>query len=165
MPEALVIGRVHEISRRVTPELTAAHWGNPGAAIGKRIRERLKAPWREVIGVISDERDEGVNVKAPAIALWPMLMDDFSGNPIFKEVTRMFVGHGLGLAGIGIGCGLVAAVALTRVMSSLLFDVSPVDPPTYAAVSLGLVATAVLASYVPALRATSVDPVVALRAE
>ena len=77
----------------------------------------------------------------------------------------MFVGHGLRLAGVGVACGLVAAVALMRLMSSLLFGVSLNDPPTYAAVSLGLTATAVLASYVPALRATSVDPVEILLGE
>jgi len=81
------------------------------------------------------------------------------------EVTRMFVRHGLGLAAIGIACGLAAAFALTRLLSSLLFDVSPIDPLTYGAVALSLVAAAVLASYVPALRATMVDPVEALRAE
>jgi ABC-type lipoprotein release transport system permease subunit len=52
-----------------------------------------------------------------------------------------------------------------RVMSSLLFDVSPIDPLTYGAVSAGLMTAAVVASYVPAWRATSVDPVEALRAE
>jgi ABC-type antimicrobial peptide transport system permease subunit len=81
------------------------------------------------------------------------------------EVTRMFVRYGLTLAAIGIGCGLAAAVALTRVMASLLFEVSPMDPATYAAVCVSLAAAAMLASYVPALRATRVNPVTALRAE
>jgi putative ABC transport system permease protein len=81
------------------------------------------------------------------------------------EVIRMFVGHGVRLAGVGVACGVVAAIGLARLMSSLLFDVSPIDPLTYGAVALGLGAAAVLASYVPALRATSVDPVEALRAE
>ena len=77
----------------------------------------------------------------------------------------MFVGYGLRLAAIGIACGLAAAVALARVMASLLFEVSPVDPLTYGAVCLSLAAAAMLASYVPALRATLVNPVTALRAE
>jgi ABC-type antimicrobial peptide transport system permease subunit len=81
------------------------------------------------------------------------------------EVTRLFLAYGLRLAAIGIVCGLVAAVALGRVMASLLFEVSPMDPLTYAAVCLSLAAAAMLASYVPALRATGVDPVTALRAE
>jgi putative ABC transport system permease protein len=82
-----------------------------------------------------------------------------------REVTRMFVRYGLTLAAVGIACGLVAAIALTRVMASLLFEVSPMDPLTYAAVCLSLAAAAMLASYVPALRATGVNPVTALRAE
>jgi len=77
----------------------------------------------------------------------------------------MFVGHGLRLTGIGIACGLVAAVAMTRLMSSLLFDVRALDPPTYVIVAMGLVGAAVLASAVPALHAAAVDPVNALRAE
>jgi len=81
------------------------------------------------------------------------------------EVTRMFVRYGLGLAGIGIACGLAAAITLTRLMGSLLFEVSPIDPFTYVAVCASLVSAAVLASYIPALRATLVNPVTALRAE
>ncbi len=77
----------------------------------------------------------------------------------------MFVGHGVRLAGIGVACGIVSAFAVMRLMSSLLFDVNPVDPLTYAAVSATLVVAAVVASYVPALRATAIDPVEALRAE
>jgi predicted permease len=240
-------------------------WREPRAAIGKRIRESLKGEWREIVGVVSDERDNGVDQKAPTIAFWPLLMAKFVGDDIFAsrslayvvrstragssglvneigqavwsinpnlplanvrtqqelfdrsmartsftlvmlaiagamalllgiagvygvisyavsqrtreigirialgaqhgEVTRMFVGHGLRLAAIGVACGLAAALALTRLMSSLLFDVRAIDPLTYGAVSLGLVAAAVLASAVPALQAATVDPVDALRAE
>jgi ABC-type antimicrobial peptide transport system permease subunit len=82
-----------------------------------------------------------------------------------SAVRRMFVRHGLALAGIGVACGLAAAIALTRLMSGLLFEVSPVDPVTYGAVSLVLLAAALLATYVPARRATSIAPVDALRAE
>jgi ABC-type antimicrobial peptide transport system permease subunit len=81
------------------------------------------------------------------------------------DVIRMFVAHGARLAAIGIVCGLIAAAALTRFMSTLLFNVKAGDPLTYVAVCAGLVMAAVIASYVPALRATSVDPVQALRAE
>ena len=80
-------------------------------------------------------------------------------------VRRMFVFHALILAGIGIVLGMGAAFAMTRLMSTLLFDVNPVDPLTYAMVSLTLIAAAALASYVPAVRATAVDPVHALRSE
>ena len=77
----------------------------------------------------------------------------------------VFLRQGLLLAAIGVGVGLVAAVGLTRLMSSLLFGISAVDPLTYAAVSVLLMAAAVLASYVPARRAMAIDPVEALRAE
>ena len=82
-----------------------------------------------------------------------------------QELTRMFVRHALGLATIGVACGLAAAPALTRLMSSLLFGVKSVDPATYAAVSLGLIGTAALSSYIPARRAAGVNPVESLRAE
>jgi len=81
------------------------------------------------------------------------------------ELTRMFVRHGLILAGIGVGFGLVAAAGLSRLMISLLVDVSPLDPATYIAVSLVLVGAAAVASYVPARRVSAVDPIEALRAE
>ncbi|HKF51407.1 MAG TPA: ABC transporter permease [Candidatus Acidoferrales bacterium] len=82
-----------------------------------------------------------------------------------KEVTGMFVRQGLLLTGIGVAFGLAAAFAVMRLMSSLLFHVSPIDPLTYAAVTLGLVAAATAASYVPSRRAASVNPVEALRVE
>jgi ABC-type antimicrobial peptide transport system permease subunit len=82
-----------------------------------------------------------------------------------EELTRMFVGQGLRLAAIGVACGLLAAVGLTRLMKSLLFEVNPVDPLTFVTVALGLVLAAVLASYLPALRAATVDPMEALRAD
>jgi predicted permease len=82
-----------------------------------------------------------------------------------KVLTNMFVRHGLILTGIGVACGLVAALILMRFMASILFGVNPIDPLTYIAVSVGLAATALLASYVPSRRAAAVDPVDALRAE
>jgi ABC-type antimicrobial peptide transport system permease subunit len=83
----------------------------------------------------------------------------------YEEVTRLFVRHGLTLALAGIACGLAVSFVLARLMSSLLFDVSATDGVTYVVVSVGLAAAAVLASYVPARRATRIDPVHALRAE
>jgi predicted permease len=253
--------RIALVSENFAREL----WREPQAALGKRIRENLKGEWREVVGVVGDERDDGVDQKAPTTVFWPLLLDKFEGDDIFAqrsltfvvrsprtgtsgfvneisravwsinpnlplagvrtqeeiftrsmartsftlvmlaiagamalllgvagvygvisyavsqrtreigirialgarngEVTRMFVGHGLRLAAIGIGFGLVAAFAMTRLISSLLFDISAIDPPTYVAVAAGLVAAAVLASAVPALQAAAVDPVNALRAE
>jgi ABC-type antimicrobial peptide transport system permease subunit len=80
-------------------------------------------------------------------------------------VTNMFVRHGLMLTSIGVACGLVAAFITMRLMSSLLFQVNPIDPMTYSLVSIGLIFTAFLASYLPSRRAATVDPVEALRAE
>jgi predicted permease len=249
----------------VSDNLARELWGSPAAALGKQIRESNSSDWREIVGVVSDERSEGVDKKAPTVAVFPMLMTKFEGddpsvrrtmsymirssrtassaftgevgravwsvNPNLPlagvrtldavvsksmartsftlvmlaiagamalllgvagiygvisysvsqrtrevgirmalgaqrgEVTRMFVRYGLGLAGIGIACGLAAAITLTRLMGSLLFEVSPIDPFTYVAVCASLVSAAVLASYIPALRATLVNPVTALRAE
>jgi predicted permease len=81
------------------------------------------------------------------------------------ELRRMFVRYALVLAGIGVAIGLEAALGLTRLMKSLLFGISPVDPLTYAVVPVVLMASAALASYLPARRAASVDPAEALRAE
>ena len=246
-------------------------WGQPSAAIGKRVRPYPKSAWREVVGVVSDTRDDGVNQKAAAVAYWPLLISEFmppsdladspyqvqrgatyivrsaraGSDALVKElsqavwsinpnlpvarvrtlqdiydaslartsftlvmlgiagamalllgiagiysvmsysvaqrtreigirialgaqadrVRRMFVAHGLTLSGIGAAIGLAAAVAMMRLMSSLLFEISPVDPVTYASVLVTLIAAAGLASYVPAMRATSVNPIEALRSE
>jgi len=249
----------------VSENLARELWGSAPAAIGKRIRETLTSPWREVVGVVTDERDDGVDKKAPSFVCWPLLMADFEGDresvrraPAFmirssrtgssgfinevsravwsvnpdlplanvrtqqeiydrslartsfmlvmlsiagvmalllgvagiygvisyavsqrvreigirmalgaqrQEVTRLFVGQALRLAIIGIALGLATAGALTRLIKSLLFDVNAVDPMTYAGVSMGLLAAALLASYVPALRAATINPVEALRSE
>ena len=79
------------------------------------------------------------------------------------EVERLFVRHGLLLAAAGIVFGLAGAAALTRLMASLLFGVSPWDPATYAAVTTLLILVAALASYVPARQSTRVNPLDALR--
>jgi putative ABC transport system permease protein len=79
------------------------------------------------------------------------------------DVLRLVVGQGFQLTLIGVGLGVAGALGLTRVLSSLLFGVKPVDPLTFATVSLVLTAVALFASYIPARRATSVDPMMALR--
>jgi len=81
------------------------------------------------------------------------------------ELKWMFVRSAMALTVAGVAIGLAAAALLTRLMKSLLFGISPLDPVTYVAVPIMLAAAAVLASYLPARRAASVDPVEALRAE
>jgi predicted permease len=249
----------------ISANLAVELWGSPAAALGKRVRENPKGTWREVIGVVADERDNGVNEKAPTVVYWPIVRTNFWGEPIevyrdlayairsprarssgfVKEaeqavwsanpsltiarvrtvqeiyeksmaqtsftlvmlsvaasmalllglvgiygvisysiaqrtreigirmalgeqegsVVRLFVRHALALAAVGVAIGLGAAAVMTRLMSSLLFEVRPVDPATYGGVALGLVAAAFLASYLPARRATGIEPVTALRGE
>jgi putative ABC transport system permease protein len=81
------------------------------------------------------------------------------------RIKLMFVRHGLLWGGIGAAAGLVAAAALSQLMSALLFEINPIDPLTYGVVVIGLLAAAAVASYVPARRVTRIDPVEALRAE
>ncbi|HLM98078.1 MAG TPA: ABC transporter permease [Bryobacteraceae bacterium] len=249
----------------VSESLARELWQTPTAALGKQVRENPKGVWREVIGVVGNERDNGVSEKAPTIAYWPMIVKNFwdqdlrvqrnqafairssrtgtagllkevrlaiwSVNPNLpiadvrtlreiydgsmartsftlvmltiaagmalllgivgiygvisysvsqrtreigirialgapqQNVRQMFVRQGLLLTGIGVACGVAAAVALTRLMTALLFEVSPLDPATYCAVCAVLIAAAVLASYIPARRATNIDPSDALRVE
>jgi putative ABC transport system permease protein len=254
----------------VSENLARELWGQPSAALGKRIRPYAQGGWREVIGVVGDTRDNGVNQKAPTVAYWPLFMEAFtpgngdddklfvqrgatfavrssrtgtsgfadelgravwsvnpnlplSGVRTLQEiydaslartsftlvmlaiaggmalllgvagiygvisysvsqrsreigirialgaqpaaVTKMFVRHGLVLAAAGVTIGLIGAAAAMRLISSLLFAVSPLDPLTYTMVSAMLIAATVLASYLPAQRATAVDPITALRSE
>jgi putative ABC transport system permease protein len=81
------------------------------------------------------------------------------------DVLRSVLAQGLLRAGIGLAIGGVAALALAHFLSSLLFEVQPTDPTTFTAVALGLFGLALLACYIPARRATKVDPMVALRYE
>ena len=249
----------------VTENFAREYWKDPGAAIGKRIRNSPDNPWRTIVGVVGDARDDGAARPAPAIVYWPLLMNDFWDQKVFvsrnlgyavrteragsptllkeiqqaiwavnpnlpvaavqtleeiqadsmaqtsfalvmlgiaaavalvlgvvgiygvmsyiaiqrtkeigirmalgaaqRDVSKLFLRHGFTLAAVGIVFGTLAAAAITRVMASLLFGVSRLDPPTYIAVALGLGGTALLASYLPARRAARLDPAHALRRE
>jgi putative ABC transport system permease protein len=82
-----------------------------------------------------------------------------------RDVLKLVVGQGLALTLIGVGVGLIGALALTRLMKTLLFGVSATDPLTFAVIALLLVGIALLACWIPARRATKVDPVIALQCE
>ena len=88
---------------------------------------------------------------------------DFRKRP--REVLSLVVGHGIRLTLVGVGLGLLAALALTRVMGSLLYEVKPGDPITDIAVSGLLLTVGFLACWLPARRATKVDPIESLRYE
>jgi putative ABC transport system permease protein len=82
-----------------------------------------------------------------------------------EDVLRMVVGQAVRLTVLGVGIGLAGAYAVTRLMASMLVGVSASDPPTFVVVTVILALSSVLAAWVPAERATRVDPMVALRAE
>ena len=98
---------------------------------------------------------EAAIVVDDAAGHWPA--DDFAVTEVLRQ--------GLRLTAIGLGIGLLGSLALTRGLSSQLYEVSPADPITFVAVSLLLLAIALLACYFPARRATKIDPMVALRCE
>ncbi len=248
----------------VSENLARELWGDPRAAVGKRIRVKLKDYWREVIGVVADLHDDGIDQKPPTIVYWPLLQKNLEGGdtvirgaayvvrtpvagsaalrqriqaavasvnaslPVaafktlqsvyerslarssvtlvllaiaggialllgvvgiygvisysvsqrtreigirlalgapLEEVAGLFIRQGFMMSGIGVICGLPAALALTGLMRSLLFEVSPADPVTYLAASAALILAALLGSYLPARKAIKIDPVNALRAE
>ena len=82
-----------------------------------------------------------------------------------RDVLRLVLGHGSRLLLLGVGIGLAASLAVTRVLAGMLYGVTPTDPQTFALVTLALAAVALLACYIPARRATKVNPTIALRAE
>ena len=249
----------------ISENFARQYWHDPNGALGKRIRVASTDDWREIVGVVQDMHDDGVDKAAPSSAYWPVMLDNFEGqkqtlrryiaftlrssragsrsfmNEVQERVwsvnpdvplaeistlgtlytksmartsftlvmlcvagsmalllgivgiygvisysvsqrtreigirmalgaqretlTAMFVRQGLRLTLIGAACGLVTAFLTMRLMSSILFNVSPVDPLTYVTITLGVVAVAYLACYLPSRRAATVEPMKALRTE
>lgn len=74
----------------VSENLARELWGGPAAAVGKRVRENLKSPWREVIGIVGDVRDEGIDKKAPTMVYWPIVLNEFLGQDIMVKRSVAF---------------------------------------------------------------------------
>jgi hypothetical protein len=243
----------------ISENLAREYWQEPSNALGKRVRSSFTGQWREIVGVVGNERDDGLNQPATAIVYWPMLNESYRwrtmayavrsnrvGTPGFlrelqqavwsvnpnlplatvqsldeiqarsmaqtsfamtklavaasvalligivgiygvigymatqrtreigirmalgavpAEILRLVLAQGAWLAGLGIAAGVAGALAVTGLLSGLLFGVRPTDPATFAGTALILALVATVASLVPARRATRVDPVEALRSE
>jgi putative ABC transport system permease protein len=249
----------------INERMARQYWKTPAEAVGQRARESALGPWREIVGVVADERQDGIAQEAPPIMYWPCMVKSFFGGNSFAqrrltyvirstragaagfvddvrqavravdrnlplarvrtvdqiaassmaetsfalvmlaiaagvslllgvvgiygvvsymaaqrtreigirlalgaragEVTAMFLRQGVEFAVIGLALGLVAAAGLSRLMSSMLFGVTGTDPLTYVAVSAGLAAITLVATYLPSRRAARMDPVAALRSD
>ena len=247
----------------ITENLAREYWKSAAGALGKRITQSLENPWREIVGIVGNERDDGLSREEVALVYWPMLLKSWWTEPIHvqrtmsyvvrsprvgspgflrelqqavwsvnpnlplasvrtlneihadsmaqtsfalvmlaiaaivalllgsvgiygviayiatqrtrevgirmalgaqaEDVRRLFLRHGLLLAGVGIALGIAISLALTRLMSTLLFGVSAMDPVTYLVVATSLGTVALLATYFPARRASRIDPIIALR--
>jgi predicted permease len=249
----------------ISENFAREYWGAPDEALGKRIRINSVDDWREIIGVVGDVRDDGVDKPARTDVYWPTLLAKFQGRPLHaqryvtfvvrsplagsasfmnqarqavwsvnanlplasiytlnyfytrsmartsftlvmlgiaaamalllgtvglygviaysvsqrtreigirmavgaqrEDVTRLVLGEGMLVILEGLAIGLASALALTRVLSSLLVGVTATDPLTFAGVAVLLAFVALGACYVPARRAMLVDPMIALRHE
>ena len=112
----------------------------------------------EIFGVTEgDEYAAAKELERRLLNTWPDLARSKT------DVVRMFVNEGVALTAIGLALGTIGALGLTRVMSGLLFGVTPTDASTFAAIAVSIGIVGFLACYVPARRAARVDPLVALR--
>jgi predicted permease len=167
-PEALGESIRHEV-QSIDPHIPVFNTRTMDQIISRSMAERRFA--LQLLGIFA-----GVALLLAAIGIYGVMAYSFSqrtheiGVRIALgaqrvDIFRMAVGEGMQLVAIGLAIGLVGAAALTRSVRTMLFDVSSADPLTFGAVSATLAAVAFLACYVPARRATRVDPLVALRDE
>ena len=167
-PEALGESIRHEV-QSIDPNIPVFSVRTMDQIIARSMAERRFA--LQLLGIFA-----GVALLLAAIGIYGVMAYSFSqrtheiGIRIALgaqrvDIFRMAVGEGMQLVAIGLAIGLVGAAALTRSARTMLFDVSPADPITFSAISATLAAVAFLACYVPARRATRVDPLVALRDE
>jgi hypothetical protein len=141
-------------------------WRSKQRQLQQEIAAHLEMAKRDRLGrgASAQQADSAARREFGNVALVEHVTRDQWGWIWFAELLQDFR-YGAWLAILGVAAGLLGALSLTRLMSSLLCGVGSPDPSTYAAVALLLVSVAVAASYIPARRAMRVDPVVALRYE
>ena len=89
----------------ITENLAAEYWKDPAKAVGRRIREGPKSPWREVVGVVGNVHDDGVNEEVTASVYWPMLMEGFWGQELFAQRTMAYAIRSERSGSTGLGQG------------------------------------------------------------
>ena len=156
-------GRAHSIHRPARPHQTMEQLA-PASAGGPRFRTFLLAALSLLALAMASIGLYGVT-NYTVVQRTRELGIYARGRGIGRAVLVQVLGRAVILIVAGLGLGLLASVALTRLIAGLLFGVTPLDQPTFAGVSLLLLAVACLASYIPARRATRIDPMVALRHE
>jgi len=107
----------------VSENLARELWNEPSAALGKQIRENMNSAWREVVGVVGDERDAGMDKKAPAAVYWPILMDRFEGDDIQVRRTLSYMVRSPRAGSSSCtshSSRMIAAVRISTTMSRLL---------------------------------------------
>jgi len=146
----------------VNEAMARQYW--PGVdALGKRFKvgDPSRHPWITIVGIAGDVRQMGLDAPVKAEMIGVRLALGASRG----DILRLVLGKGMALALSGAGLGLLGALALTRLLSSLLYGIGAADPATFASAAAVLTALAFVACYLPARRAVRVDPMAAMRCE